>query len=87
MSQLKNKAVQIGAQNHKDDLEMDAFLEGEMKRIDLKRTLPKNEVFYSNYYGEKVLINDKWEVIAGGFVIDNVKNADVHKLNLILGGS
>lgn len=37
MSKLANSSIQIGAVNIEDDLEMDDFLESEMKRIDLKR--------------------------------------------------
>jgi hypothetical protein len=37
MSQLKNRSLQIGAQNIADDEEMDDFLEAQMKRIDEKK--------------------------------------------------
>jgi ribosomal protein S2 len=44
MSQLRNKGIQIGAQNHEDDLEMDDFLESEMKRIDEKHLKKTDKV-------------------------------------------
>jgi MarR-like DNA-binding transcriptional regulator SgrR of sgrS sRNA len=72
MSKLANKSIQIGAQNIEDDLEMDAFLEGEMKRIDSQKTyfvwLRSVPGFHAQYDGKvEVRASDEDDAVQKAF--------------------